>query len=179
MDLQRLAATLSDAGGDAPLPVDTWHPSHCGEMDMVIKADGSWWHEGVRITRAPLIRLFSRVLRKDDDGHVLVTPVEKISITVEDAPFLAVDFDETAEGFSFLTNVGDRVLIDAEHPICLRRSNMLGQRAPYILVRGRLEARVDRPAYYRLVAALPEEDGQLILNSAGARYALDVETSDD
>lgn len=175
MDLQQLAATLSDAGGDAPLPVEQWNPAHCGEMDLLIKADGSWWHEGTRITRAPLVRLFSRVLRKDPDGHVLVTPAEKISIKVEDTPFLAVDFDQTEGGFTFLTNVGDRVLIDRAHPISMRSSKVIGQRAPYILVRGALEARIDRPAYYRLMNDLPEREGSLVMNSGGAEFNLEIE----
>ena len=177
MDLQRLAASLSDAGGDAPPPVENWHPDYCGEMDLIIKADGSWWHEGVRITRAPLIRLFSRVLRKDPDGHVLVTPAEKISIQVEDAPFLAVDFDQDETGTTFLTNVGDRVLINADHPLALRHSECLDQYALYILVRGGLMARLDRPVYYRLITELPEEDGQLVLHSGGTRFGLDIEAS--
>lgn len=143
-------------------------------MDMVIRADGSWWHEGTRITRAPLVRLFSRVLRKDDDGHVLVTPAEKISIKVEDVPFLAVDYDRDETGYTFRTNVGDRVLIDRGHPVTLKESAAIGQSAPYILVRGGLEARLDRPAYYRLAAELPEERGALVLRSAGAEYRLPV-----
>lgn len=180
MDLNRLAATLSDAGGDAPLPVEKWHPEHCGSMDLVIRADGSWWHEGTPFARAALVRLFSRILRKDPDGYVLVTPVEKIAITVEDVPFLAVDFDRTGEGYVFRTNVGDQVLIDEEHPIALKHSPALGQRAPYIRVRGDLEARVDRPAYYRLAETLPMTDkgNALVLESCGARFMLPIgETS--
>lgn len=175
-DLFQLAADLSDAGGDAPLPVESWHPAHCGVMDLVIKADGSWWHEGTPMTRAPLIRLFSRVLRKDDDGYVLVTPAEKISITVEDAPFLAVDFDLDGEDWIFRTNVGDMVRLDAEHPLVLRESPALHQRTPYIRVRGGLDARLDRPVYYRMMNALePDEDGRtLTVASGGARFVLPI-----
>ncbi|MEE4211330.1 MAG: DUF1285 domain-containing protein [Parvularcula sp.] len=163
-------------GGDA-LPVDRWHPEHCGKMDLVIKADGTWMHEGTPMTRAPLVRLFSRILRRDDDGYVLVTPVEKISIEVEDVPFLAVDYDRTAEGFVFRTNVGDKVLASPEHPVTLRMSEHLGQLAPYVLVRGRLEARLDRPAYYRLAEDLDtDEDGEaLLLPSGGATFRLPIE----
>lgn len=146
-------------------------------MDLVIKVDGSWWHEGAPIARPALIRLFSRVLRKDDDGHVLVTPAEKLSITVEDAPFLAVDAIEEGENLVFLTNVGDRVTLSDEHPVMMKTSPALGQRAPYIRVRGGLEARFDRPLYYRLMTELPEDDGALVLQSGGATFRLPVETS--
>ncbi|MEM9838355.1 MAG: DUF1285 domain-containing protein [Pseudomonadota bacterium] len=175
-DLFQLAASLSDAGGDAPLPVERWHPAHCGSMDLVIKADGSWWHEGTPMTRAPLIRLFSRVLRKDDDGYVLVTPAEKISITVEDVPFLAVDFDIEGDDWIFRTNVGDVVRLDTDHPLELRSSPSIGQRAPYIRVRGGLDARLDRPVYYRMVDALEADDetDTLTVESGGASFVLPI-----
>ena len=176
-DLSRLAASLSDAGGDGPLPVERWHPAHCGSMDLVIRADGSWWHEGVRMARPQLVRLFSRILRKDEDGYVLVTPAEKISIEVEDVPFLAVDYDIVDRAWHFRTNVGDMVRLDAEHPISLRTSPALGQRAPYVLVRGGLEARLDRPVYYRMAQELDldERARSLVLESAGSRFELPVE----
>jgi hypothetical protein len=174
MDLSSLAATLSDQGGDAPLPVESWQPQHCGEMDLVIRSDGSWWHEGTRMGRASLIRLFSRVLRKDNDGYVLVTPAEKISIQVEDVPFLAVDVDKTDAGYRFRTNVGDEVVLDDAHPIRMGAVAGTNYHAPYILVRGGLEARLDRAAYYRLVEMLPEENGALVLESLGARFELPV-----
>lgn len=144
-------------------------------MDLVIRADGSWWHEGTMMTRAPMVRLFSRILRKDDDGHVLVTPVEKVSIMVEDVPFLAVDYDRTEKGYEFRTNVGDRVVVDADHPITMRHSEALGQRAPYILVRGGLEARIDRAPYYRLAEELPVEQDALVMQSGGATFRLPIE----
>jgi len=128
------------------------------------------------ITRAPLVRLFSRILRRDDDGYVLVTPVEKITITVEDVPFLAVDFDRTAGGYQFRTNVGDHVTVSDEHPLMLRHSAMLDQKAPYVLVRGGLEARVDRAAYYRLAEELPLDESRnaLRLESSGAVFFLEI-----
>jgi hypothetical protein len=177
MDLNRLAATLSDAEGDAPLPVERWHPEHCGEMDLVIRADGTWVHEGTPITRAPLVRLFSRVLRKDDDGYVLVTPVEKIAIAVEDVPFIAVDVETAAGGYVFRTNVGDKVLAGPDHPVSLRHSAALGQSAPYIRVRGGLDARLGRAAYYRLVDQLETTPGEdaLILQSGGETFRLPIE----
>ncbi|MCQ8185623.1 DUF1285 domain-containing protein [Parvularcula maris] len=175
MDLSRLAASLSDQPDDAPLPVENWRPQHCGEMDLVIRSDGSWWHEGTRISRPALVRLFSRVLRRDDDGYVLVTPVEKIAITVEDVPFLAVDMDETEEGYRFRTNVGDMVVIGPDHPIELRDVPESPSRAPYIRVRGKLDARLDRAVYYRFLDMLPEEDGALVVRSGGATFTLPIE----
>ena len=84
----------AQGAGENALPVEKWNPEYCGEMDMAIRRDGSWWHEGVRITRAPLIKLFASILRKDEDGHhYLVTPAEKIRIDVECAPFLAIRVD--------------------------------------------------------------------------------------
>ncbi|MEO1040730.1 MAG: DUF1285 domain-containing protein [Pseudomonadota bacterium] len=179
-DLSRLAASLSDAGGDQPLPVDQWHPTHCGAMDLVIKDDGSWWHEGTPMTRPQLVRLFSRILRRDDDAYVLVTPAEKVTITVDDVPFIAVDFDRHDEGLVFVTNVGDRVLLSKEHPIALRRSKALGHDAPYLHVRGGLEARLSRAAYYRLIDETGAEDGDeaVVIESAGARFALPIVASD-
>lgn len=173
-DLSRLAASLSDAGGDKPLPVEAWHPTHCGSMDLVIKEDGSWWHEGTPMTRPQLVRLFSRILRRDDDNYVLVTPAEKVTITVEDVPFIAVDFDRTEEGLVFVTNVGDKVLLSEEHPLELRKSAAIGQDAPYLHVRGGLDARLSRAAYYRLIDESDAEEGDdaVIIHSAGASFPL-------
>lgn len=146
---------------------------------MVIRADGTWWHEGVRITRAPLVRLFSRILRKDDDGYVLVTPAEKVSIIVEDVPFLAVDFDIIGTDWHFRTNVGDIVRIDDTHPIEMRRSETIDQYAPYIRVRGGLDARLERSAYYRMAAQLETSDASddLLLYSGGAVFTLQAEAA--
>ena len=181
-DILSLARELSPdgegEGGTDGLPVDQWNPERCGEMDLVIKADGSWVHEGSEITRASLVKLFSRVLRRDDTpdgegGYVLVTPAEKLDITVEDAPFLAVDYERTGDGLAFRTNVGDVVTAGPDHPITMRRSEHAGARVPYVLVRGGLEARLARPAYYRLMAeADTGEDGTLSVTSGGERFVL-------
>ena len=179
-DLSRLAASLSDAGGDKPLPVENWHPTHCGSMDLVIKDDGSWWHEGTPMTRPQLVRLFSRILRRDEDEYVLVTPVERVTIIVEDVPFIAVDFDRTDEGLVFVTNVGDKVLLSKEHPLELRKSKALGHDAPYLHVRGNLEARLSRAAYYRLIDETDAEEGDdaVRIESAGMTFSLPMQTGD-
>lgn len=156
------AAEAVDNADGLP-PVERWEPDYCGEMDMVIRRDGSWWHEGARIGREKLIRLFARILRKDADGETyLVTPVEKIRITVEAAPFLAVRVDAQGEGkdqrLAFLTNMDDAVVAGPEHPIRVEIGPD-GEPDPYVHIRGRLEALITRAAFYDLVEhAVPGED---------------------
>lgn len=137
-------ASLSAYAGQGdpahPLPVETWRPPDCGAIDIRIARDGTWFHEGRPIARLALVRLFSRLLRKDDDGHVLVTPVEKLAITVEDVPFVAVSMTE-GPVLTFHTQVGDVVTADDEHPL---RFETDGGFRPYIRVRGGLEARMSQ-----------------------------------
>jgi hypothetical protein len=136
-------------------PVHLWNPAHCGEIDIVIKKDGSWIHEGGRIGRESLVRLFSTVLRKDPDGIYLVTPVEKMRITVEDAPFVAVRVDriegqDGGEALKFLTNVGDEVEAGPDNAIRVE-TGAGGEPRPYLHVRRGLEALISRPVFYELV----------------------------
>jgi hypothetical protein len=137
-------------------PVHLWEPEFCGKLDIEIKRDGTWFYMGTPIGRAPLVRLFSTVLRKDeDDKTYLVTPVEKIEITVEDAPFLAVEMAvENKDGnqaLTFRTNVGDLVTINKEHPLRFEIDPENQGLKPYILVRGRLEALLSRSVLYELI----------------------------
>lgn len=135
-------------------PIERWNPPYCGELDLVIRADGVWVHEGAPIARAALVRLFSTVLRKDGDRYFLVTPAEKLGVRVEDAPFLAVAL-RVAQGparrLVLTTNVGDEVVADADRPISFRDRPKGGGRSPYIHVRAGLEALVTRSVYYELV----------------------------
>ncbi len=151
----------AQSAGETALPVERWHPESCGEMDMVIRKDGSWWHEGSRITRPALVKLFSSVLRKDSDGHTyLVTPVEKIRIKVECAPFVAVRVDVQGAGqeqtLFFTTNVGDVVQAGPEHPIRVLTDETSLEPTPLIQVRGRLDALMSRPVFYELVERAEE-----------------------
>jgi hypothetical protein len=137
-------------------PVDRWNPPFCGDIDMEIRSDGTWFYMGTPIGRQPLVRLFSTVLRKDEDGKTyLVTPVEKVGIQVEDAPFLAVEMAVTNENdvqtLTFRTNVGDVVEAGPEHPIRFAFAGEEKQLKPYVHVRGRLEALVSRPIMYEMV----------------------------
>ena len=151
-----IAASIKAASkGKGLPPVDKWHPEREGTIDIRIARDGTWFHEGTPINRPELVRLFSTILRRDDDGHCLVTPAERLRIEVEDAPFVAVDFevegDGDAQSLTFLTNVGDRTTAGPDTPIRVEAAGADGEPAPYVLVRGRLEALIDRKSFYRLV----------------------------
>lgn len=130
-----------------------WNPPFCGDLDMVIKRDGTWLYEGTPIVRPGLVRLFSSILRKDGEDYFLVTPVEKVGITVEDAPFVAIDFDREGDDLVFRTNVEDAVTAGPDHPIRVVRDPETGEPSPYILIRANLEALIDRKSFYRLVEA--------------------------
>lgn len=132
-------------------PVHLWNPPFCGDLDMRIARDGTWFYLGTPIGRPALVRLFSTILRKDGDDYFLVTPVEKVGIKVDDAPFVAVDFNKKGDGLEFETNVGDRVVAGPDHPIRVVRDPDTGEPSPYILVRANLEALIDRKSFYRLV----------------------------
>ncbi|WP_085218143.1 DUF1285 domain-containing protein [Allosphingosinicella indica] len=134
-------------------PVDKWNPAHCGDSAMRIARDGTWYHEGSPIGRPAMVRLFSTILRREPDGrHVLVTPVEKLDIEVEDAAFVAVEVKSEGEGdarrLAFRLNTGDVVVAGPEHR--LRFDAREDGPHPYLHVRGGLEALVARPVYYEL-----------------------------
>ncbi len=118
---------------------------------MRIARDGTWFYLGTPIGRVELVKLFSTILRKDGDKYFLVTPVEKVGITVDDAPFVAVDFNPVGDGLEFETNVGDRMVAGPDHPIRVERDPQTGEPSPYVLVRANLEALIDRKSFYRLV----------------------------
>lgn len=152
----RYAAKLEGAGDKALPPVHLWNPEYCGEIDLVIKRDGTWFHEGTPIGRARLVRLFSTVLKREGDKHYLVTPVEKLGVTVEDAPFIAVLMRCEGKGekqkLIFTSNVGDEAIAGDEHKLVFRKDAETGEGAPYIDMRAGLEARVARAVFYDLVA---------------------------
>jgi hypothetical protein len=153
--LSALIARATRTGKGLP-PVDRWNPKFCGDIDMEIRADGTWFYLGTPIGRLPLVQLFSTVLRKDADGRTyLVTPVERVGIRVVDAPFVAVETHISGEGaervITFRTNVGDVVEAGPQHPLRFVDEPETGGLKPYVLVRGRLEALVARPVMYELV----------------------------
>jgi uncharacterized protein len=179
-DLSALISRATRAGKGLP-PVERWNPDFCGDLDMEIKADGTWFYLGTPIGRMPLVQLFSTVLRKDADGKTyLVTPVEKVGIRVVDAPFIAVEMSVTGEGagqvITFRTNVGDVVEAGPEHPLRFVDEDQTGGLKPYVLVRGRLEALVARPVMYELVEHGEEiaVDGKMMfaVRSRGETYPI-------
>ncbi len=157
-------------------PVHKWNPPDCGDLDIRIARDGTWFYLGTPIGRPELVRLFSTILRKDDDRYVLVTPVEKVGIKVDDAPFVAVDFSPTGEGeaqvLTFETNVGDQATAGPDHPIRVERDAETGEPSPYVLVRDRLEALIDRKSFYRLVEIGAHHDGWFGLWSSGTFFPI-------
>ena len=145
-----LANAAQAASKSGPPPVHLWDPPHCGAIDMEIRRDGTWFYEGTPIGRPALVRLFASILRLDGDEYVLVTPVEKVAIRVQDAPFVAVDFERVGDALVFTTNVGDGVEAGPEHAIRVVRDEA-GEPSPYVHVRRGLEALIDRKSFYRLV----------------------------
>lgn len=143
-------------------PVEEWHPPYCGDIGLKIRADGTWLYRNDPIRRDALVKLFAGVLRKDADGRsYLVTPAEKVDVTVEDAPFLAVEMEVYGTGrdqqLIFRTNVDDVVRCGPEHPLRFCEQERGGGLKPYLLVRGRLEALLTRALVYDLAALAAEE----------------------
>jgi hypothetical protein len=162
--LARLLAALGPEGNRrGPPPVERWNPDYCGDIDLRIAADGSWHYNGSPIARPALVRLFSTVLRKDPDRYVLVTPVERLGIAVEDVPFLAVEMAVDGEGearqIAFRTNVDDVVAVGPDHPLRFERDATDGVK-PYVLVRGELWARVTRALALDLLALGEERQAE-------------------
>ena len=155
-------------------PVADWQPQRTGEIDIRIASNGDWYHEGTLVKRFAIARLFATILRVDDGAHYLVTPVEKLRIEVEDAPFIATDFETDGEDeqrrIVFATNVGDAVLADAAHPIVVE--GPVDAPRPYVLVRDGLRARIARAPFYRLVDLAEEAAGEVAVWSARTRFVL-------
>jgi hypothetical protein len=147
------AASTSAAGRGLP-PVHLWNPPFCGDLDMRIAGDGTWFYMGTPIGRPALVRLFSTILKREDGKHFLVTPVEKVGIRVDDAPFLAVEMlredDGSGRRLRFRTNVDDWVVCDSAHRLRFQAASN-GGLTPYLHVRADLWAKVTRALYYDLV----------------------------
>ncbi|MBA3878839.1 MAG: DUF1285 domain-containing protein [Sphingobium sp.] len=160
-------------------PVERWNPTHCGDSEMRIARDGTWFHQGSPIGRIAMVRLFSRILRREPDGgYVLVTPVEKLDIAVEDAPFVAVEMKAEGEGtamrLAFRLNTGDLVTAGPNH--ALRFATGDDGPRPYLHVRAGLEALIARPVYYELAElALASDADPAGVWSDGAFFAIEPE----
>lgn len=176
--LEALIAGAAGQGKGLP-PVERWNPPFCGDIDMELRADGTWFYLGTPIGRPALVRLFSTVLRKDEDGRTyLVTPVEKVGIRVVDAAFTAVELHRDGEGeqqaLTFRTNVGDVVECGPDHPLRFADEPETGGLKPYLHVRGRLEALATRAVMHELanIGEVIDRDGipTFVLRSRGAVF---------
>ncbi len=164
--LEALLRAAGEGGGARPVEtlVETWDPPYCGDIGMAIRRDGTWIYQNSPIGRPALVKLFASILRKEADGRTyLVTPVEKVDVQVEDAPFLGVEMAVSGSGtnqeLTFRTNVDDVVAVGPEHPLRFCSQGATGGLKPYILVRGRLEALVTRAVYADLAALAVVKDG--------------------
>lgn len=169
------SARAASSGKGLP-PVHKWNPPFCGDLDMRIARDGTWFYLGTPIGRFELVRLFSSILKKEEGRYFLVTPVEKVGITVDDAPFVAVDFEAEGEGetqvLTFRTHVGDLTIAGPENPIRVERDPDTGEPSPYVHVRSDLEALIDRKSFYRLVDIGAHHDGWFGLWSSGVFFPI-------
>ena len=171
-----LAASLTAAKTRGLPPVHLWNPPFCGDLDMRIARDGTWFYQGTPIGRPALVKLFSTIIKKEEGKYFLVTPVEKVGITVDDAPFVAVDFTATGAGreqvLTFETNVGDTAAAGSNHPLRVERDPETGEPSPYVLIRTNLEALIDRKSFYRLVDLGAHHDGWFGLWSSGSFFQM-------
>ena len=164
-------------------PVHLWNPDFCGDIDMRIARDGTWFYLGTPIGRKPMVRLFSTIIRRDGDDYFLITPVEKVGIKVDDAPFVAILLQVQGEGESqvlrFTTNVDDIIEAGAEHPLRVSIDPETQEPAPYVHVRSNLEALIHRNVFYQLVelSVVREIDGQRWLGvwSGGEFFRIGLE----
>lgn len=161
-------------GLDAPAghpPVEQWNPPLSGDMDMLIRKDGVWLHEGEPVKREKLVRLFASILKREGDDYFLVTPVEKWRIQVEDRPLLVNLIDATGQGIQVVTNGGDSLLLGQAHPLAM--SPLDGVQVPEVRVRNNLWARFSRNAFYQLSELAQEDDnGQITVASGGEVFVL-------
>ncbi|MEM1086713.1 MAG: DUF1285 domain-containing protein [Pseudomonadota bacterium] len=164
--LEEVLKAIAPEGLDGKLPpVHLWNPDRSADIQMEIRRDGSWWHEGDPIKRERLVKLFSRILRRDEDGSFwLVTPYEKVVVHVEDAPFMAVRVDRSGEPgpqqtLVFKTNLGDVTLAGPDAAIRVETDPATLEPTPYVLVRGRLEAKLTRAVFYELADMAVAHEG--------------------
>lgn len=171
-----VAAAAKAAGAGGLPPVHLWNPPFCGDLDIRIARDGTWYHEGGAINRFELMRLFASILKLEDGRYYLVTPVEKVGIKVDDAPFVATDFEVTGNGrdqvLEFITNVGDRAVLGPGHGLRVERDADSGEPSPYVMIRAGLEALIDRKSFYRLVDLGEEHEGDFGVWSSGVFFPI-------
>jgi hypothetical protein len=162
-------------------PVDKWNPEFCGDIDMKIMRNGKWFYMGTEIKRPAMVKLFSGILRLDSDNcYYLVTPVEKVRISVEDAPFIATSLisekKDNINHLYFITNVNEKILLTKNNPLEIKINNITEEPSPYIFVRKNLKALISRSVFYELIELATKKniDGKdcLVLASAGEVFKL-------
>ena len=173
---ESLAASLTAAKTRGLPPVHLWNPPFCGDLDMRIARDGTWFYQGTPIGRPGLVKLFSSIIKKEGNKYFLVTPVEKVGITVDDAPFVAVDFEARGDGqaqvLTFTTQVGDKAIAGDELPIRVERDAETGEPSPYVRIRANLDALIDRKSFYRLVDLGTHHDDWFGVWSSGTFFPI-------
>jgi len=162
-----------------------WNPSYQGEIDIRIAADGSWYHQGRRFQRDSLVKLFAGILRREQDDYFLVTPAEKLRIEVEDAPFVATLVeqieDKGQQALVFTTNIGERVVVDSDHPIRVEIDTKSGEPRPYVHLHDGLEALISRRAFFDLanLAEERERDGSRYLCVTSLDQSFELGSTDE
>ena len=159
-----------------------WQPAHVGEIDIQIKANGQWFHEGRPFQRLALVKLFASVLRREGNTHYLVTPGEKLAIQVDDAPFVATTMElmgsSDHQALMFTTTLGDSIIADEQHPIRVETDPVTLQPRPYIHFRNGLDALISRSAFFDLASMAQEVErnggNYLIVHSMGAEFSLGI-----
>ena len=171
-----LIASAKQAAQKGPPPVHLWNPPFSGDLDMRIARDGTWFHEGTPINRPELVRLFASILKREGDDYFLVTPVEKVGLKVDDAPFIAIDYERDGNDLRFVTNVGDTVIAGPDHRITVREDPSTGEPSPYIHIRRDLNALIDRKSFYRLADISEEVETpngrRMVVHSGGETFEI-------
>lgn len=169
-----LVASINATKSRGLPPVHAWNPPFCGDLDMRIARDGTWFYQGTPIGRPGLVKLFSSILKRENGKYFLVTPVEKVGIVVDDAPFLAIDFEVSGpeQTLTFVTKTDDIAVAGPDHPIRVERDAETGEPAPYVLVRANLWALIDRKSFYRLVDLGTIEGDWFGVRSGGAFFQI-------
>ena len=155
VSVSKLSSTVTKYVQESkPAPVDLWDPPYCGELNIRIARDGQWFYNNSPIGRKRLVKLFSNILKKEKNTYYLVTPVEKVKIKVDDAPFVIVDMECTKKGtsqeISFVTNTEARFTLSKKHPLRVKIKKDTKEPSPYVTVRRNLEGLIDRKTFYRL-----------------------------
>lgn len=168
MNLETIAKQISDKKWP---PVDQWNPDFCGDIDIVIKANGDWFYQGTIISRPKMVSLFASVLKKEADKYFLVTPVEKVGITVEDTPFVVVGADFVDDAWVLMNNLNETAILSSEHPLIFDESG-----SPQVIWRAGMPARLNQNVFYQLqLHALDSEESnenQVWLHSNGEKFLI-------